>query len=85
MLCWWWPLNLPRWNYEAYQMFLWVREVHMRVARIPFLVFGKAPIFAGCMCELLNVIRIAQILKHLDDLMGINDVTTQSAREFHID
>ena len=66
-------------------MFLWVREVHMRVARIPFLVFGKAPVLAGCVSELLNVLRVAQILKHLDDLMGINDVTSQSAREFHID
>jgi hypothetical protein len=66
-------------------MFLWVREVHMRVARIPFLVFGKAPVFAGCVSELLNVLRVAQILKHLNDLMAINDVTSQSAREFHID
>ena len=57
----------------------------MRVACIPFLVFGKAPIFAGCVSELLNVLRVAQILKHLDDLMAINNVTSQSTWEFHID
>jgi len=66
-------------------MFLWVREVHMRVTRIPFLVFGKAPVFAGCMSELLNILRVTQILKHLNDLMAIKDVTSQSTWEFHID
>jgi hypothetical protein len=66
-------------------MLLWVREVNMRVAHIPFLVFGKAPVFAGCMSELLNILRVAQILKHLNDLMAIKDVTSQSTWEFHID
>jgi hypothetical protein len=66
-------------------MFLWIGEVHMRVACIPLLEFGKAPVFAGCMSELLNVLRFTEVLKHLNDLMAIIDVTSQSTRKFHID
>ncbi len=53
----------------------------MRVAHIPFLVFGKAPVFAGCMSELLNILRVAQILKHLNDLMAIKDDTGVASTE----
>ena len=79
-----WPLNLPYWYNKANKMFPWIRKVHIRVARISFLVFGKAPVFAGWISELLNVLRISEVLKHLNDLMAIIDVASQSTREFHI-
>jgi hypothetical protein len=85
MLCGRWSLNLPWRNYKTNDVFLWIGEVHMWVTWIPILVFGKAPVFSGSMSELLNVLRVAKVLKHLNDLMAIIDVTSQSTREFHID